>query len=244
MSRFFLNRSPLLSSTVWAVVALAALVLLGGCDKPPPAEEMALVAAGEFRMGSDSGESDEAPLRKVTLEPFYIDRFEVTNEKYRTFTKETGRAEPKNWLVYGYKKKEKDHPVVFVSFEDATEYCKSVGRRLPTEAEWEKAARGTDARSYPWGMEFKRGVSNTSITGLVGTTPVGKYEGGKSPYGAYDMSGNVWEWTTTDFNEKTKVVKGGSWGLTHRFATTSFRVGYNPTNTAVNNVGFRCARDK
>src|SRR3990172_1296240 len=116
------------------------LLTLFGCTRTP--SDMVLVPEGDFMMGSDIGEVDERPQRKVFLKAFHIDRFEVTNEKYRAFTEKTGRKKPRDWAVYGYQEERKNHPVVFVSREDALFYCKWAGKRLPAEEEWEKAARG------------------------------------------------------------------------------------------------------
>lgn len=203
---------------------------------------MVLVEEGEFAMGSDSSEVDEGPMRLVFVDSFYMDINEVTNADYKVFTEETKHKIPKDWRIYGYKKAKTDHPVTFVSQGDAESYCSWKGRRLPTEREWEKAARGVDGLIYPWGNKFERGNANTGLSGIVGVTSVGKFEAGKSPYGIMDMAGNVWEWTVSDYNEKTTVVRGGSWGLSHRFARTFTRLGYNP-DSKVNNIGFRCVKD-
>jgi formylglycine-generating enzyme required for sulfatase activity len=136
------------------------------------------------------------------LKGFYIDRFPVTNSEYRRFVKDTKHAEPKDWTVYGYQEEKEDHPVVFVSFSDASGFCKWAGKRLPIETEWEKAARGADGRTYPWGSTFDASRANTSIPGIVGTTSVRRYDRGQSPYGAWDMAGNVWEWTATDYDKR------------------------------------------
>jgi iron(II)-dependent oxidoreductase len=220
--------------------AVLLIFILMGCSKPQ--EDMALIPEGEFIMGSNQ-EKDEGPERMVFLRSFYIDKFEVTNANYSKFVKETRHREPKEWLVYGYREDKKDHPVIFVSLSDAVEYCKWMGKRLPTEDEWEKAARGSDGHIYPWGNKFESERANTSLSGIVGTTKVGLYKWGSSPYGVYDMAGNVWEWTNSDYNEKAKVVRGGSWGLSHRFARTFTRIGYKP-DMRINNLGFRCAKDK
>ena len=200
---------------------------------------MALVPEGEFTMG-ETGNGSE---KKVFLKAFYIDKFEVTNGEYRQFVDKTRYREPRDWALLGYREDRKEYPVVYVNFEDATEYCKWSGKRLPTEEEWEKAARGTDGQIYPWGNEFDRGKANTSLSGIVGTVRVGSYKGGKSPYGLYDVAGNVWEWTSSNYNEKSKTVKGGSWGLSHKLAKAFARTGYDQ-NTRINNLGFRCAKDK
>jgi len=207
------------------------------------AADMAPVPAGEFIYGNGKDE------QRLTLGDFHIDTREVTNRKYKEFVKATKRKEPRGWLIYGYKKDEAEHPITLVSYKDAQEYCAWAGKRLPTEQEWERAARGVDGRRYPWGDEWDKGRANTSLSGIVGTTSVGAYPEGKSPVGAFDMAGNLWEWTSSDFTDpmnqsavKAKVVRGGSWGLTHRFASAYFRVGYNPA-TVINNIGFRCAKD-
>ncbi|MDH4227547.1 MAG: formylglycine-generating enzyme family protein [Deltaproteobacteria bacterium] len=220
--------------------AVFVAALLAACSKGK--DDMALVEEGEFTVGSDTGEADEKPARKVFVKSFYIDKYEVANGAYKKFVEAQKHRQPKDWEAYGLPEDALKYPVVFVSYKDAESYCKWAGKRLPTEDEWEKAARGADGRTYPWGSGFDKNNANTSLSGVIGTTRVGQYETGKSPYGAYDMAGNVWEWTTSDFNDRTKVVRGGSWGLTHRFATTYFRGAYNP-DTAVNNLGFRCALD-
>ena len=165
--------------------------------------EMVLVPAGEFSMGDDQ-DDDEKPTHRVYLDAFYIDKYEVTNAHFQQFVQAMGHrtqaeraGDNMTWRaprgsgssIAGLEQ----HPVVRVSQEDAKAYCTWAGKRLPTEAEWEKAARGTDGRIYPWGNQFdsKRG----NFAGRTkGTVPVGSYEGGQSPYGAHDMAGNVWEW--------------------------------------------------
>ncbi|MBI3450060.1 MAG: SUMF1/EgtB/PvdO family nonheme iron enzyme [Acidobacteria bacterium] len=191
---------------------------------------MVLVPAGEFLMGSGSSdgqaEADERPQHRVTLNAFYIDRYEVTNGQYATFLK-SARS---HTACDPNETRGKDHtpdaatwnnaewngtrqPVVNVDWYDAAAYCGSVGKRLPTEAEWEKAARGTDGRIYPWGNDApgafpqgnfadesaKRKHSDWTIVsgyddGFAETAPVGSFPRGASPYGAEDMAGNVWEW--------------------------------------------------
>lgn len=237
-------------------VVVAAAFLVVGCGSAPEggkagakgAREMAHVPAGEFVFGVGGAGGGGGGGEKITLGDFHIDIYEVTNRQFKEFVKATGRKEPRGWFIYGYKKDEADHPMTLISHKDAEDYCRWAGLRLPTEQEWERAARGSDGRRYPWGGEWDSKKANTSLSGIVGTTPVGSYPDGKSPVGAFDMAGNLWEWTSSDFIDsqgsvtvKTKVVRGGSWGLTHRFASTYFRVGYNPT-TVINNIGFRCAK--
>ncbi len=226
---------------VRSVFILLLCVAVFSCSKVP--ESMVFIEEGDFIMGVDGGETDEGPKRTIALRAFYIDKFEVTNAEYKEFIKATKRSQPKQWVLNGYREDMASHPVIFVSFDEASEYCGRIGKRLPTEDEWEKAARGTDGRVYPWGDDFGKGKANTSLSGVVGTALVGSYPEGVSPYGLMDMAGNVWEWTSSDFSDKLKVVRGGSWGLTHRFARTFSRVGYS-TQSKINNLGFRCAKDK
>jgi len=175
---------------------------------------MVYVPEGDFIMGTPAGAGgdDEGPLHKVTLDGFWIDRTEVTNAQYRIFVGATGHREPticeSGGPTYGDETKA-EHPVVCVSWDDAKAYCEWAGGRLPTEAEWEKAARGTDERVYPWGNSFDGSRTNycdtncefshrdtTADDGYAKTAPVGSYPTGVSPYGALDMAGNVWEWVS------------------------------------------------
>jgi formylglycine-generating enzyme required for sulfatase activity len=144
-------------------------------------------------MGSDEGD-DEKPVHRVYLDAFYIDKYEVTNALYGRFMRATGHKEPKLWNNKEFSVPNK--PVVGVSWYDAKNYCEWAGKRLPTEAEWEKAARGTDGRIWPWENQWDAGKANTSEKddGYQYTAPVGNFEEGKSPYDAYDMVGNVREW--------------------------------------------------
>jgi formylglycine-generating enzyme required for sulfatase activity len=171
--------------------------------------EMVLVPAGEFTMGSNDS-SDEKPPHRVHLDAFAIDKYEATNALYRRCV-QAGRCREPEWNESGSKfnvvtgsdahyKRLGDalsaahHPVVGVSWDDAAAYCAWAGKRMPTEAEWEKAARGTDGRKYPWGEQWDASRANSSESKLNKTTPVGSYPNGVSPYGAHDMAGNVWEW--------------------------------------------------
>jgi len=148
---------------------------------------MVLVPAGEFYFGPDRV--------KLTLPDFYIDRYPVTNAEYKKFVEATGAPEPTHWRRGTWPEGKADHPVVNVTWEQAAAYAEWAGKRLPTEEEWEKAARGTDGREWPWGSTFDPSRCNTNESGIWDTTPVGKYSpAGDSPYGAADMAGNVWEW--------------------------------------------------
>lgn len=166
---------------------------------PAPIEAvMVQVPAGEFAMGSDENDY-EKPIHTVYLDAFSIDKYEVTNAQYKQCV-DAGKCSPpsepgsfsRTWY-YGVPMYN-NYPVVRVSWEDAKRYCEWVGKRLPTEAEWEKAARGTDGRLYPWGNTFNASKANSSEGKKGDTTAVGSYPAGASPYGALDMVGNVEEW--------------------------------------------------
>lgn len=180
----------------------------------------------------------------VELAAFYISRFPTTNEEYAQFVKATGHRTPK-WPSRGYPPDMARHPVVQVSWEDAASYAEWTGSRLPTEAEWEKAARGTQGWIYPWGDEFFAENCNCSESKTDGTRPVDAHPGGASPYGVMDMAGNVWEWTTElyEAGQDWKVLKGGAWDFKgFKDARCAARVYFDPTfrNGA---IGFRCAWD-
>ncbi|MBC8447041.1 MAG: SUMF1/EgtB/PvdO family nonheme iron enzyme, partial [Chloroflexi bacterium] len=260
-------------------------------------EGMVYVPAGEFIMGSPEGEGedDEHPQRVVYLDAFYMDRYEVTNEQFARFVDATGYSTAAEkagvgllWTGEYYEQVEgatwrhpqgqgssiedkMDHPVVQISWNDAAAYCRWAGQRLPTEAEWEKAARGTDGRIFPWGNSALSGnQANTCDVncelawkdvrmddGYADTAPVGQYEAGVSPYGAYDMAGNVWEWVADwydagyyrqsperspqgpDAGEK-RVLRGGSWWNAAASVRVADREDSLP-NSGVNFLGARCA---
>jgi formylglycine-generating enzyme required for sulfatase activity len=222
--------------------------------------EMVLIPAGEFVMGSndkDKGVPTSAfPEHKVNLPAFWIDKYEVTNMEFldfaikNNFTGE-GAKEGKDWRQF-ITTSNVHNPVVYITWNDATAYCKAMGKRLPTEEEWEKAARGTDGRRYPWGNEWKENMANTYETGMRNTAEVGKYEE-VSPYGVRDMLGNVQEWTASsydpykgntaklNFNKSWKVLRGGSpyhYGAKAHLWDRSAQL---PNYLAV--FGCRCAKD-
>lgn len=231
-------------------------------EKP---NKMVLVPAGEFIRGTDQRLPDEGPQHSVFVKAFYMDLYEVTNLQYQYSLKATGRKAPAHFKNGQYPPGKADHPVVFVSWFDAKAYCEWAGKRLPDDKEWEKAARGTDGRTYPWGEEFSINWVNSPVRWanlqLTGdTTPAGAFDGGKSPYGLYDMSGNVWEWTLSryepypgntrqseNYGGNYRVLKGGSWwdcsfyqcGISAPVYNRSF---FHP-KTRNNSFGFRCAKD-
>ncbi|MCP4423009.1 MAG: SUMF1/EgtB/PvdO family nonheme iron enzyme, partial [Chloroflexi bacterium] len=164
------------------------------------------IPAGEFVMGSSDGEEDEKPQHTLYLDNYQIARVPVTNAQYRLFVEAAKHDPPPHWEDGKIPKGLESHPVVNVFWHDAIAYCRWLSDvtgkaiTLPSEAEWEKAARGTDGLVYPWGNEYDRLRCNGEELGIDTTTPVGIFPNGASPYGALDMSGNVWEWTRTIWN--------------------------------------------
>ncbi|MBI5303701.1 MAG: SUMF1/EgtB/PvdO family nonheme iron enzyme [Chloroflexi bacterium] len=229
---------------------------------PKAKKEMILVPAGEFVMGDDKGGKDEKPSHKVFLNAFYISRYPVTNAEYKKFVDATKHRIPRHWQNEEIPTGNENDPVVYVSWEDAVGYCKWAGVRLPTEAEWEKAASWDDAkklkRVYPWGDEFDADKCNTSESKIGDTTPVGKYSPqGDSEYGVGDMAGNVWEWCADWYDgnyyknspaqnpqgpdsRSQRVLRGGSWNLSRDFARCAIRDHVNPHNRSYV-IGFRVA---
>lgn len=226
---------------------------------------MVLVPAGEFAMGSDKGDEDEFPVHRVNLNAFYIDKFEVTNGRFAKFV-DAIQSEP----PWGFADKDTpvtsaDRPVRWVSWMDAMGYCLWAGKRLPTEAEWEKAARGTDGRIYPWGNDQPtpvHAVYGLKEGGEETISEIGARDKGRSPYGAYDLAGNLYEWVMDWYAEdyylnfaanpavnprgpiegSVKVQRGGSYINSPYRLRSSFRTKGEPAEQDPN-VGFRCAQD-
>ncbi|MBI3583775.1 MAG: SUMF1/EgtB/PvdO family nonheme iron enzyme [Nitrospinae bacterium] len=226
----------------------------------PGLKDMILIPKGEFIMGTDIRLKDERPEHVVYLKDFYIDKFEVTNEDYQKFIEVTGHKAPENWEDNKYPAGKGRHPVIFVDWHDSDAYCKWLGKRLPRETEWEKAARGINGFTFPWGNEWDPNKSNNPIRGSVGTMTVGSFESGKSPYGIYDMSGNVWEWVddyylphpgsdyaSPEFGKKYRVLKGGSWWdcsfYSCGISAPAFNRAFFDPSTKNDSFGFRCAAD-
>ena len=221
--------------------------------------EMIYIPAGEILMGSDKYDSEKPP-HEVYLDGFYIARYPVTNVQYKEFVAARKHRSPAHWEAATYREGKGNHPVRYVSWRDALAYCSWLSEetgqeiRLPTEAEWEKAARGTDGREDPWGDEFDKSKCNfPEEWGIGDTTPVGKYSPeGDSPYGVADMAGNVWEWCSSlkmdyPYNpddgredleaEGRRVLRGGSFssiGPVH----CAYREPGNP-DSGLNYFGFR-----
>jgi serine/threonine-protein kinase len=211
---------------------------------------MVYVPGGEFEMGRTGGDDAEAPPHKVTVKPFFIDRTEVTNEEYQRFVIATRRPAPSDWSDGAIPAGADRLPVVNVSWDDATAYAQWANKRLPTEAEWEFAAKGPDGRLYPWGDEWNRAFANVGNGETGRIVEVGGYLSGKSPFGALDMCGNVWEWTASRlirYSATTevapgRVVRGGAFNANERTATTTYRGVLQP-DRAYPRTGFRCALD-
>lgn len=176
--------------------------------------------------------------REVKVKEFYIDKFLVTNREYSYFLEEKKRMPPKDWTGGTYPLGKADNPVVYVRYEDALEYCKWKGKRLPTEEEWERAARGAEGFAYPFGMTFKVGICNTSESNIKDTSPVYKHKQCVSPYGAYDMAGNVWEWTSSTESGKC-ILKGGSY-KDKADKAFSYINRKEDASKSDKNIGFRC----
>lgn len=192
----------LFASGLAVVLLLDVAVVLAQDDSPTQDDRlvhMVLVPAGEFRMGSledDSfSEGDEKPQRVIYLPDFYIDKLEVSNIEYKRFTDATGYAPPEQWRDGVYVTGADFYPVIEISWWEAMAYARWIGKRLPTETEWEKAACGVDARRFPWGDEFDIELANSSND----YDPVASNFKGEGPYGALNMSGNVAEWTATAY---------------------------------------------
>ena len=205
----------------------------------------ALIPAGEFQMGDvfNEGDSNERPVHTVYLDAFYMDAHEVTVGQYKQFVEATGHRAPDWNRVAAYAPTD-EHPIIFVSWNDAVAYCEWAGKRLPTEAEWEYAARGgLDGKRYPWGDEAPD-RSRANFNGMEGgTTPVGKYAA--NGYGLYDMAGNVWEWCSDWYGSgyyASRVLRGGSWNYSPFYLRVANRNSNVPANTH-GFFGFRCAQD-
>jgi len=306
--------------SVMAIVSMAADA--NKSASAGSADDMALVPAGAFTMGSNRTPSqdeaagvgtnkpwylDEHPAHQITLPAFLIDRYEVTNAQYQQFILASGHTPPMSWASNGYllSSRQKElaqldlerlrrlvlkgfrldvdtrtmtqqqllaaidvrlrqmdkEPVNNVSWHDADAYCHWAGKRLPSEAEWEKAARGGSANEFTWGNQWAAGKTNAGEEMWDdGVAPVGSYPTDKSPYGVFDMAGNVSEWVqdwykpypgadyqSADFGEKFKVLRGAAWGreghyAMHQFQRAAYRFYLSP-DSVLDDVGFRCAKD-
>ncbi len=256
---------PLSTSNVDLLSGMSMPLYYKGTRLGSAPNEMVHIPAGKFTRGSNDRLPDEGPEHQIETPSYFIDKFEVTNLQYKAFIDVTKRKSPKHFVNRTYPPGKADHPVVYVTWYDAYDYCQWAGKRLPSDIEWEKAARGKDGRTYPWGNDFHLNYANTpqrwaDLNKPGDTTPVGAFAKGVSPYGLYDMSGNVWEWSDSDYapypgnarinenyTEDYKTLKGGSW-----WDCTFYKCGisaptYNRSfflkTTKNESFGFRCAKD-
>jgi len=242
------------------LVLLGYFLIFEKRKSSPPTKigmEMVYIPAGNFLMGSELSDRNQRPQHKVFLDAFWIDQTEVTNAQYQECVKEGACGSPHE-VDYFKDSKYNNHPIIYVSWDEAQTFCAWAGKRLPTEAEWEKTARGDDGRTYPWGNLKPNSSLTNYFDNKKGSSEVGSYPAGASPYGAMDMAGNVWEWTADwyspeyykispvrnpmgpEFGEK-RVVRGGSWfSLTEIVVRTYFRKASNPEIQNYT-TGFRCA---
>jgi formylglycine-generating enzyme required for sulfatase activity len=236
-------------------------------EKPPAPvvpEGMVAVSAGTYTIGRDGADPLVQPAHQVVLRAFYIDRTEVTNAAYKAFVDATGHKPPSNWAGTNFPEGRDDFPVTGVTWQDSADYAAWTGKRLPTEAEWEAAARGPDGRIYPWGNGFRSGVANIGVKPdrptpeqyPSGIRAAGRYPEGVSPVGAVDMIGNAWEWVADEIEvypgntESTlnlepgvtyRVIRGGAYDG-NKVNDATYR-GYLDGSLPYPKVGFRCAKD-
>ena len=236
-------------------------------------KEMVLVPAGEFIMGTDKIDHekthlkigavkplflDQHPSRKLHLDSYYIDKYEVTNEEYKKFLDSSGYDElPGHWEGGTYKEGTGRYPVTHVTWREALTYALWAKKKIPTEAHWEKAARGTDGRIYPWGDVYKKGKSNMDIDGAKELVEVGMFPEDISPYKVYDLGGNVMEWTmdwyqaypgstykNPRYGKVLKVLRGNAFQKAGHYFLEAYRYSFSRTEADPNdyfeNVGFRC----
>ena len=268
-------RSMMLMGIV--LVAAPVVTVAEGLEKEVKGKDgapMVLIPEGPFPMGVPHGDRDggrdEYPRHDVFVNNFYIDKFELTNGRYLEFVKATKHRIPQNptnatrnlWEGDTITESLADRPVVNVDWADAQAYCQWAGKRLPTEAEWEKAAKGTADRRFPWGNvepTNKHLNFNQQWIGEKTLMPVGSYELGKSPFGVYDMAGNVWEWVNDWYDAKyyekspaknptgpetgtKRVLRGSGWQNETPTVRIFTRVDSDPT-IRNESTGFRCAMD-
>lgn len=255
-----------------AIIVLCVLLLA----RAVMAQEMVRVPAGSFTLGSDDGPADERPAHAVTLVAFEIDRLPVRNSEFARFLKHHGPVAPDGRRYFDWDDRDarigreadgwrahsgyEDHPVVEVSWLGAQAYCRWLGKRLPTEAEWEKAARGSDGRRYPWGDAAPAPRHGQFARGYNETAAAGTHPDGTSPCGALDMAGNVWQWVSSVYrpypyrhddgreaaasSPEVRATRGGG----HDSAAQEIRSTERGRNLSRapraghHNIGFRCAR--
>lgn len=223
------------------VLVLLAYFLIPRLFQPtPPATGMAHIPGGSYTVGSGNGGSQSAPSQTVDLDEFWLDRYEITNAQYATFVAETGSPAPANWPSGGVPLGQDNNPVQGTTWEMAADYCDWADKRLPTEAEWEIAARGSQGWLYPWG-------NNATVVQLTSTSsyPVGGVPANRSSFDVYDMAGNVWEWVNDPYGpvgNSERVLRGGAYDFQKNM---TYRLVGNPNvPTMFATAGFRCAASK
>ena len=242
---------------------------------PIDGKEMVLVPAGEFIMGTNKIDDenthlkigsvkplflDQRPTRKIFLDSYYIDKYEVTNEEYKKFVDSSSYDElPGHWKNGTYAEGTGRYPVTHVTWREALTYALWAQKSLPTETQWEKAARGVDGRIYPWGDHYEKGMSNMDIDGARDLVEVGTYPRDISPYKAYDLGGNVMEWTmdwyqaypgstykNPRYGKTLKVLRGNAFQKSGHYFLEAYRYSFSRTEADPNdyfvNVGFRCLK--
>ncbi len=243
------------------------IILMVATQSLAAEESVKHIPAGVFTMGMESRGPNEKPAHKVELDAYYIGKYEVTNQEYYRFWQATGKHTPESFpddygigAWPGRALKYPDYPVVGVSWYDAVAYAKWVGMRLPTEAEWEKAARGGTNRRWPWGNSLHPYANtwNGEDGYDNGIAPVGSYPEGKSDYGVMDLAGNVWEWTADWYSDtyyptspkrnpkgpemgSWRVIRGGSWIDNINLCETTVRLQFYP-GLSTSFIGFRLAQ--
>jgi formylglycine-generating enzyme required for sulfatase activity len=253
------SKTPMIAGV--AVVALLTIFVSYWLITNPPAPDtngpplpvgMISVPGGEFLMGRNDGSDYEKPAHPVKVDPFFIDKNEVTNAEYAEFVRQKRRQPPRHWVDGVYAPGEATTPVVNVNWYDARDYCEWKGRRLPTEEEWEFAARGKENLLYPYGNVWKPQFSNAGESGLGRPRAVGSYPAGASPFNVLDMAGNVAEWTASDYKpypksparpqDGQKIIRGGSFANPAREQTATDRY-FDFPNRTFDFIGFRCAKN-
>lgn len=255
-----------MNETPWprlAVLALPVIFASGTASAAGPLEGNPLVEipAGTFVLGADDGEENEAPRRTANLAAFRINMLEVTNRLYRAFVEASGHRPSyfDDHPVLG----RPDHPVVGVSWDDADAFCRHHGLRLPSEGQWERAARGKTGRRFAWGEapptpdRVNRGAATCCgpdpRDGYPATAPVGSFPAGTTDDGSFDMTGNVWEWVdawydaqdaaSTAHEKRFRVLRGGAWNSDEWKLRTTYRMAYRGEFRFAANGGFRCVSD-
>jgi len=215
---------------------------------------MVYVPGGTFQMGSNDGDSNEQPVHEVTLYSFWIDRTEVTNAQYARCVEDGKCSTPSDLSSYARDSYYVDYPVIYVSWDDANDYCTWADAQLPTEAQWEYAARGSEGRKYPWGNEQPNAQLLNYNANLGDTSKGGSYPDGASWVGALDMAGNVWEWVADWYGKYssepqenptgpsagvTRVLRGGGWYGPEYLVRAASRYSVTPVSR-LDLLGFRC----